>query len=149
MNEAFKKAVDGFKELGKKSLTYSREGKEWAEENNIDLSVEDNVNDIKHFFSWAINIGKDDKYITNDFLVRKTPSEVHVNSYLIELLKRYEIKRLVVTVEANAYFISTLMALGYKAESITLELTDSWGKGNYWAENNKLVYSHGILMTKD
>ena len=148
MNEELRKAVEGFLAIDKYSFSRSDEGKKWAEENGLDMSEYQNIQDMESFFRIASMIGKDDKYISEDFLVRNCPKAI-LNSYFVSLIKKYDIKRIVVTVEANAYLISSLMSIGYKAEPINIELTDKWGKDNYWAEQNKVVYGHGILLTRD
>ena len=148
MNEELKKAVEGFMALDKFSFSRSDEGKKWAKDNNLDMTEYSNIQEIESFFKIASSIGKDDKYQSEDFLIRHC-SNVNINSYFISLIKRYDIKRIIVTVEANVYLVATLMSMGYKADPIDINLTDKWGKDNYWAEKNKIEYGHGILLYKD
>ena len=145
MNELFYKAVHSFLSLPDSCCNKDLK-KQWAKDNDLDISVYKNQEEIEAFFRIATKIGKDDKYVTDKFLVRHSP-RVTVDSYFISLFKKYEIREVLVTVESNVYLVAALMALGYRAEPVTIPLTDKWGKDNYWAIQNNIEYGHGILLT--
>ncbi len=147
MNETLKQAIAGFVALNGASLN-SEEGEQWASEYGLDVSDYSNKEEISSFFKAITSFDKDDKYISQDFLIRNCPV-VTPDSYYVSLFKKFEIKRVVMTTETKSCLISSLMVNGYKAESVKIELTKSWGEDNYWADRNKAQYGHGILLTID
>lgn len=148
MNESLKKAVDGFVSLNGASLFHSDEGQQWIKDNCLDITDFDNISLIEKFFKIVSMIGKDDKYVCDKILIRHTP-QCNPSSYFISLFERYDIRELVVTVESNVYFISAMLARGYHASSIKIDLTDKWGGTNYFSSTNVLTYGTAILLTKD
>lgn len=148
MNEMLAKAVAGFEALDGEVHTYNQECVKWAEENGIDLSTYEDIREVNAFFKSALSQKDDDKYITGKFFLRYCPDSLTPNSQYIKLFERYGINEVVVTMEAKVCVITSLMAVGYKATPIYLELTDKWSKDAYDGEKNKEIYGNAVLLTK-
>ena len=148
MNETLKKALDEFETLGKCINANKKEWLAWADAYGIDLSSYDNVKQVQVFFDTLQRILNDDKYITDKLFVRYCPDSLTAESAYVKLFDAFHIDEVVITVEAKTCLIAALMANGYKAEPIKLQLTDAWGKDNTFAEKHIAQYGNAILMKR-
>ena len=141
MNESLKKAISELLSLSSSFYSYcDREHRQWAMDNGLRCDTYDDQNDISYFFRVATRQGlKDDKYIYDPsyFLIRQCP-KVNESSFYIDLLRKYDINKIIVTPSAHLSLVIVLISLGYKATSITIPLTDAW-KGQE-KDNSLCVY---------
>lgn len=137
---ALKKAVSGYNALPK-DFRYCDEGQQWLAENGLSADQYNDGIDIEYFFRSASRIGKDDKYVSDRFVLRSCPRTTPT-SYFAFLFEKFEIDEILVTPEANGYTIAALMANGYAAQPVKCEMTEAWAK-------SASEYGHCILLTKD
>lgn len=148
MNETLKKALDEFDALNQCINANKKEWIAWADAYGIDLSSYDNVKQVQVFFDTLHRILNDDKYVTDKLFVRYCPDSLTADSVYVKLFDVFHINEVVITVEAKTCLVAALMANGYHAEPIKLQLTDAWGKDNTFAEKNIAQYGNSILLKR-
>lgn len=129
MNESLKKAISELLSISSSFFGYCDcEHRQWAMDNGLKCDTYNDQTDLSYFFRAATRQGlNEDKYVYDHsyFLIRQCP-KVNESSFYLDLLRKYDINKIIVTPSAHLSLVIVLISLGYKATPITLHLTDAW-----------------------